>query len=242
MDKQENRLSTWLKNIYYVGTLGSLTFIMFQAFYAKNSVIESSEWEKAKMTIENIENFNKNIIDCVIPADYELADKLWADFSDPEKFHLSEPLRNAYILEFNDSYEASKNTIRALEVFNSFAYPIIMGYASEEASFQNSKYNFQIYSSFIMPYAFAEFSRIGFHAKVLYRLWRIRIEKMIIDDIILSESEIGMKYLLENKEYLIFYEEADFSISSLKEHSKKLDKRLKAMYKEIEIVRKNSLK
>ena len=59
------KFTAYLQNLYYAGTLISLFFIMAQVFYAKRTMKESSEWEKAKLTIDNVERFKeKNMPNC----------------------------------------------------------------------------------------------------------------------------------------------------------------------------------
>ena len=57
--QKRNKRKNWMQNIYYIGTLASLIFIMAQAYYARRSILQSSEWEKAKITIENIAQFKE---------------------------------------------------------------------------------------------------------------------------------------------------------------------------------------
>lgn len=47
--QESSRWTNWIKNVYYVGTLVSLIFIMAQAIYTRRSITQSSEWEKAKI-------------------------------------------------------------------------------------------------------------------------------------------------------------------------------------------------
>ena len=91
--QKRNRRTNWLQNIYYIGTLASLIFIMAQAYYARRSMIQSSEWEKAKITIENIEKFKENANSFPISDIWLFGGELWPDFSTPEGYKLSDTLR-----------------------------------------------------------------------------------------------------------------------------------------------------
>ena len=105
-----------------------------------------------------------------------------------------------------------------------------------------------------MPQAFHTFKEIGLHAKLLYRLWRIRYEIMVVDNYIAVAVESKLneepserlqkheKKLRERIDHLLYYEETDISLASLQKYRKILDKKLSEMQKEIEVFRKNSLK
>jgi hypothetical protein len=47
----------WLASLSYIGVLITLFLIVVQIFYAKQTMVEANEWEKAKVTMENIERF-----------------------------------------------------------------------------------------------------------------------------------------------------------------------------------------
>jgi hypothetical protein len=126
-----------------------------------------------------------------------------------------------------------------IEILDAFAYPIIMGYASETGSYQNVMRLYHWYSNFIMPDAFQIFPNMGIHAKLLYRLWRIRDEQMVVD-IALKHADYDR--LMERKDHMLCYEETDITEASLKKYRKTLDKKLNEMQKEIEVFRKNSMK
>ena len=231
-----------MQNIYQLGTLASLIFIMAQAYYARRSILQSSEWEKAKITIENIERFKENMTGSTISKIERLGDKLWPDFSNPEKWELSDTLRVAYFSLFDSGTEAIYELIRTLEIMDDFAYPIIMGYASEIGSFRTSFRQYYPYSNFIMPHAFRVYKDLGVHAKLLYRLWRIRAEIIIIDRILpIYDNDVHDEFI-EERDKLLCYEGTDITEASLKKYRKKLEKKLKEMQKEIEVFRKNSLK
>jgi len=60
-NKQKKGRKGWLSNLYRICTLLTLLFIMAQAYFARRSMIQSSEWEKAKVTIENTANFKEKL-------------------------------------------------------------------------------------------------------------------------------------------------------------------------------------
>jgi hypothetical protein len=172
-----------------------------------------------------------------------LGDDLWADFSTPEGWQLSDPLRTAYFSFFENETDAKDESIRLLEVMDAFAYLIIMGYASEKGSFQSVIRYYYTYGNFIMPHIFRYHENIGIHATLLYRLWRIRYELIIVGDIIpLMEKNAKYKWFMSRIDHLLCYEGAEITEASLKAYRKKLEKKLKEMQKEIEVFRKNSLK
>jgi hypothetical protein len=117
-----------------------------------------------------------------------------------------------------------------------------MGYASEEGSYQNALRHYYSCSIFIMPGAFLDYKLLGLHAKLLYRLWKIKAEIMFIDNAIEKNNDLFYRMIIERKEHLLYYEETDFSEASLIKYRKKLEKKLKEMQKEIEVFRENSLK
>ena len=237
MKKKSNK---WLENTYYVGMLASILFIVGQAFYTRRSMIQSSEWEKAKVTIENIERFKENLKGSPLDSVWMLGDKIWADFSTRKGWDLSDTLRVIYFsLYDNDEKKTFDECVKMIEVLDAFAYPIIMGYASEFGSYQNVARQFHTYGNFVIPIAFRGTPNIGFHAKLLYRLWRIRFEVMVIDNFLNSDK---YDLLMERKDHLLYYEETDFTEASLKKYKKKLEGKLSEIQKEIEVFRKNSLK
>jgi len=215
------------------------------AYYARRSIIQSSEWEKAKMTIENIDRFKENLKNSPMPKDmtwWILGDNVWADFSTPQGYQLSDTLRFAFASLFNyDLVKINNEYIQMIEIMDAFAYPIIMGYASEEGSFQSVARQYYSYSNFIMPEAFHTFRNIGVHAKLLYRLWRIRYEILMVDNSINSD-EMRDIFIRKRVDHLLCYEGTDITEASLKEYRKKLDGKLKDMQKEIKVFRENSLK
>jgi hypothetical protein len=244
----KGKISNWLQNIYHIGMLVSIIFIMVQAYYARSSMIRTSEWEKAKMTIENIERFKENVKSFPIYDIWFLGDNFWADASTPEGYKLADTLRSTYYLLFESRTDATNEMIRMVEVMDAFAFPIIMGYASEEVSYQSVIRQYSTYSNFIMPSAFKVFQNIGANAKLLYKLWRIRLEILIIDtyitEYVSTQDSDVFNPLRERFDHMLCFEgtKEDISETSLKAYRKKLGKKLKEMQKEIAVFRKNSLK
>ena len=237
----KGKFSNWLQNVYHIGMLVSLVFILAQVYYARSSMVQTSEWEKAKMTIENIERFREALSISPLSKNdiWQLGDELWADFSTQEGFDQTDTLRTVFWSLYDNEGDAINEIIRMIEVMDDFAYPIIMGYASETGSYQSAMRQYHTYGNFIMPTAFHGTPLIGLHAKLLYRLWRIRNEILSIDNAINNNN---FNWLMKRQDRLFCYEETDFSIASLKAYRKKLDGKLKEMQKEIEVFRKNSLK
>ena len=247
----KGRFSSWLQNVYHIGMLVSLVFILAQVYYARSSMVQTSEWEKAKITIENIERFKEGLSNSLLSKNnvWVLGDGQWADISTPKGYEQTDTLRVVYLSLLDNQYVAyQEEVIQMIEVMDAFAYPIIMGYASETGSYQSVMRQYYTYGNFILSAAFYEFTLIGLHAKLLYKLWRIRFEQDSIDRFIdkhiatVSEHvDLSDRKGIE-KDHLLYYEETDFSIASLKAYRKKLDGKLKEVQKEIEVFRKNSLK
>ncbi len=248
--KWYTKVSVILPNLYYVGTLVSLIFILGQVFYAKRSIVESGEWEKAKMTIENIERFKLELNKSPLAATevWMHGDRLFPDFSTPVGWNSSQAdtLRLIYWSLFEDGIKnneevrkgAKEELERMIDVMNSFAYPIIMGYASEMGSYQNVARQYYTYGAFIMPVAFNGYPNIGFHAKLLYRLWRVRFELLVVNSCLISKD---FKFIEKKLGNMLCFEETEVSEATLKKYRKKLDGELKKMQKEIEEFRKISL-
>ena len=243
-DKQKrNRRKNWMQNIYQLGTLASLIFIMVQAYYARRSNLQSSEWEKAKITIQNIEQFKESLISSPLSKEevWIKGDGLWADLSTPEGWQLSDTLRKIYLSLFDNETDAREEFYRMVEIMDAYAYPIIMGYASEIGSLQSTMRQYYTCGNLIMSELFHNYKLIGIHAKLLYRLWRIRVEILAVDNIIIS-GDSGFDEIRERKDHLLCYEETDVSEALLKAYRKKLEKKLKEMQKVIEVFRKNNLR
>jgi len=231
-----------MQNMLSIGTLISLIFIMLQVYYARRSALQSSEWEKAKMTIENIEHFKKDMSISPLSKNnvWLLGDGLWADASNPEKIQLFDTLVVVYRSLFDGNTDLFDETIRMTEAMDAFAYPIIMGYASETASYQSVMRQYYTYSNFVMPFSFHQTPNIGLYAKLLYRLWRIKYEIMVVNSCINRDD---VRDIIRNRvDHLLCYEGTDFSEASLKQYRKKLEGKLKDMQKEIKVFRENSLK
>ncbi|MDR0231268.1 MAG: hypothetical protein LBI82_04030 [Dysgonamonadaceae bacterium] len=229
------KLGAWLPNLSYIGVLITLFIIMIQVFYARRSMVETSEWEKAKMTIENIERFKNNLTKTKIykAGILTLGDGDKPDYSTKEGQEYADTLYVVYQSLFSNQQEMLNDLIETLDIMNTFAYPIIMGYASEIGSFQSAIREYYWLSNFIMPYAYENIP-IGHHAKLLYRLWRVRGEQFFID-------RHGVEFLERNK-YLLFSPGDEITEETLRQYEKKLNKELKKRQKEIEVFRKNSLK
>ena len=231
-----SKLNVWLPNLYYVGTLITLFFIMAQVFYAKQTVVKSSEWEKAKMTIDNIERFKERISE--LPPEgknSELAKfttELWPDFTTEKGRMMADTIINTYnLLYHGDWQKIAEDAIQLLTIMDAFAYPIIMGYASEMGSFQNVNFLYHSLGNIVIPVVLNE--PLGIHAKLLYRLWRVRIEQTYLKN--------NVNYLTANVDRMLCFEETEITPASLKRYEKKLEKELKKIQKEIEEFRKSNL-
>ncbi len=247
------RINVWLPNLYYVGMLVSLIFIMAQVFYAKRSMVESSEWEKAKMTIENIERFKLEMSKSPLASTHvwTRADMILPDFSTSEGRSSSQAdtLRLLYWSLFEDSIKSNEEVKREfagelermIDAMNAFAYPIVMGYASEMGSYQNVLKQYYMYGSFIMPFAFELYPNTGFHAKLLYKLWRIRYELMVVDKTLEIPGKESFEKMEKNIDNMLFFEGTEITETSLKKYKKKLNRELKKMQREIEEFRKINL-
>ena len=236
-----------LQNLYYIGTLVTLCIILAQVFYAKRAMTESSEWEKAKMTIENIERFKKNMTEVKLYEAEVLnlgGDRRWPDFSTAEGRKSADTLLVAYYSLFPNHHEMRIDFHKTLDVLDVFAYPIIMGYANEVGAYQSVIREYYSLSNFIMPNAFD--LPIGHHAKLLYRLWRIRsehefyFERLDINN--LSTEELKSMNEPEKIKTMLCFDGTEITPDALKKYEKKLTKELKKVQKEIEIFRKNSSK
>ena len=213
---------------------------MAQAYFARRSMIQSSEWEKAKMTIENITRFKENLKETALHGrtqTFWLAGRPWPDLTTPEGFAYSDTLRIVYLSIFEDHTNFFEDFEKTFSILDDFAYPIIMGYASEMGSFKSVIKEYYTYGNFILPLAFHEsgYKHMGYHAKLLYRLWRVRVEI----DMLPSWS---IEYISENRNNLLCFGGTEVTPTSLRQYEKKLDKELKKIQKEIEVFRKSSLK
>lgn len=244
-DKQKKswgaKITRWLPNLYYIGTLVSLCFILAQVYYAKHSIIESSEWEKAKITIENVTKFQDELNKSPLSDEdvLSLGDKPYPDFSTKEGWEATDTLRVIYEQLFNYQVEMRKDFYQLLYVFEAFAYPIIMGYANEEGSFQMTIKQYYAYGSFIMPYLFHHYPNMGHHAKLLFSLWRIKSEIMFIDELMKQDQQtidIRMEYV-----HFLCFEEKKVSATALKRYRKTLEKKVKEKKHEIKEFRKQAM-
>ena len=242
--KQKKSITTWLLNLYYISTSLTLLFIMTQTFLARRATIQSNEWEKAKLTIENIEHFKEKLKETALYGKTEalsFADRLLPDFSTSKGWEASDTLRTIYWSLFESQTEAQADIEQTLAILDAFAYPIIMGYANEFGTFQSVPREFHIYSNYIMPYAFNIYVHIGHHAKLLHRLWRVRTELLFLKNPRVGENQI-VEFFSENINNLLCFEEAEFTSVSIKQYEKKLEQELIKIQKEIEVFRKSSMK
>lgn len=246
------KISSILPNLYYIGTLISLIIILAQVFYAKRSIVESSEWEKAKMTIENIERFKVEINKSPLATNnvWTFGDRFNPDFSVSEGWSSSraDTLLIVFASLYKDETKSPKTVNRELQTeieriideMDAFAYPIIMGYANEVGSSRSILRQYYSYGSFVMPIAFSQYKHIGVHAKLLYKLWRIRYEQEIINGVLLSLDKNRMNSLIPEKDSFLFFEENEITESSLRRYVKILDKEINKMKKEIDNFRKQN--
>jgi len=248
---QKKKPKAWLSNLYHIGTLLTLFFIMAQVFLARNSMKQSSEWEKAKTTIENIERFRENLTHTILYdkiEELDFSNRLWPDFTTSAGLHTSDTLRHIYYNLFDDEYLLRKDFDYTLSVMDAFAYPIIMGYANELVSYQSVGEEYYTYGNYMMPLAFSSGRQKGQNAKLLYRLWRVRSEQEIFKEVdkkivgVVISIEDVIDYLRNNMKYLLCFEGTEVTPTSLKQYEKKLEKELKKIQKEIEDYRKSSLK
>jgi len=237
--KQKAKFSVWLANLSYIGVLITLILIVVQVYYAKQTMIESNEWEKAKVTIENIERFKEKLKETALYGRLDIlavADRGYPDFTTDEGFHSADTLRKIYFSLFEGNrLKMYEDFLYTLDVLDAFAYPIIMGYASETGSYQSVRREFGWFSNFIMPDAFQNFKPIGLYAKLLHRLWRVKSELLII-------PKQNIEKLKTNNIFLLYFEGTEVTPATIKQYEKKLEKELKKIQKEIEEFRKNSLK
>jgi hypothetical protein len=209
--------------------------------------VQSSDWEKARMTIENIERFKEGMNRSPLSKNevWILGDKTWPDISTSEGWQLTDTLRKVYWKLFDNQSNADDERIRLIEVMDTFAYPIIMGYASEEISFLSGMRQFYTYGNFVLPDVFRKNLFIGVHAKLLYKFWWMKMEIWIVDKCIENDwkyDEMKQNPFMSGADLIFNYEEPDFSKASLMKHRKKLEGKLKEVQKEIENYRKKSLK
>ncbi|NDV57562.1 hypothetical protein [Bacteroides sp. 519] len=241
-------VNVWLPNLYYVGTLISLFFIMAQVFYAKQTMVQTNEWEKAKITIENIERLQKNLSTTLLYEHPEAlqfaASRIWPDLSNRKNKAIGDTLRNLYLSFFEEQNEAHKNTLieedlkKAVFALDAFAYPIIMGYANELGSYQNVFYDYISYGNYIMFVVFNYSSgNMGPNAKLLYRLWRIRSEQELMKRDNIDANDINA---MGGVKYLLCFDESEFNPVTKKRYQKKLQKELKKVQKEIEQFRQSA--
>ena len=236
-----DKFNLWLANLSYAAVLITLILIMVQVYYAKQTMVEANEWEKAKVTIENIERFKENLSKTALYGKTEalwFAGRQWPDMTTSQGFELSDTLRIIY-WSLCDSNQL-KMTIdfeKTLAILDAFAYPIIMGYASETGSYQSVIKEYYTYGNYILPIAFHEpgYKYMGNYAKLLYRLWRVKSELQFL-------ASMDIEFVTKNINNMLCFEGTEITPVSLKQYEKKLEKELKKIQKEIEVFRENSLK
>jgi len=162
------------------------------------------------------------------------SDTLWPDFTTPVGYIASDTLRKIYHSFFEDSNQAIDDYEKTLTILNTFAYPVIMGYASETGSMHNAILEYYTYSNYIMPDAFHKYKNIRHCAKLLYRLWRVKAELIFLPN-------WDIEKVKKNRNILLLFDETEVTTSSLKRYEKKLEKELKKIQKEIVKFRKSSL-
>jgi hypothetical protein len=238
-NKPKKTKSQWLKILYYTGTLLSLCFTMAQVFLARRSMIQASEWEKAKLTIENVERFKENLKETMLyrnPDALFFADRRFPDFTTSDGYQSTDTLRKIYFSLFDgDERKAIEDYFFTLAIMDAFAYPIIMGYASETGSFRSVIREYSWYGNYIMPAAFHNFKPIGHHAKLLNRLWRVKGEMYFLPN-------WDSTFISKNINNLLGFEDTIVTPATIKQYEKKLEKDLKKIEKEIDAFRKSSLK
>jgi len=240
-----NNVKVWLPNLYYICTSITLIFIMAQAFFARRANIEASEWEKAKVTIDNIERFKENLKETALYDNQELlsfSDQLWSDFTTHESWLKSEILKTTYLSFFDYDFQKSRTDFeKSLAIFDAFAYPIVMGYASEMGSFQSVMFEFFSYGNYIIFMLYDTGKDDRNHIRLLYRLWRVRYEQILFKIPNIDENQL-IEIFQKNKIKLLCFEGEDVTPATIKQYEKKLEKELKKIQKEIKVFRKSSLK
>ena len=246
--KQIKRIEKWLPNIYYISASLSLLFIVAQVFLARRAMIQSSEWEKSRLTIENIEHFKEKLKETALYGKTDVliyADRLWPDFTTSEGRNASLNLREIYRSIFaGDELKTREDVEKSLAILNAFAYPIIMGYANEIGSYQSVSYEYNTYNNIIMRIVFEGYPKIGHHAKLLHRLWRVRHELSVVEAILTMDfnNNSNVAEVKENINNMLCFEGTEITHDSFRQYGKKLEKKLKKIQKEIEVFRKSSLK
>ena len=237
----------WLTYVYNIGTLLTLFIIMAQVIIARRAMVQSSEWEKAKVTIENIKWFKENISKSALYDKTDLlvlSEGLLPDLSTPEGREASDTLRRIYLSLFDgDSNKWREDFDKTIGILNDFAYPIIMGYASEFGSYESVWRDFNRYGNYVIAGAFRNMFLPYTHVRLLYRLWRVKTEQIYISHLISMNFEGAMPIeKLGGGITLSYYEGTEVTLASVKQYEKKLQKELKQIQKEIEEFRKSSMK
>ena len=243
-NKQEKSRKELLSNLVSICTLMTLLLIMAQVYFARHAIVQSSKWENAKLTIENIEHFSEKLKETALYDQVEakfLSDNLWPDFTKSENYELSDTLRKVYNSLFDDRLKRKDDIDNTLRILDAFAYPIIIGYASEMGSFQSAASgDFYIFCNYIMPFTY-NYHLSGINARLLYRLWRVRFEQSWVRRIDIGDEDLLKNYTNDIKNMLCF-EGTEVTPDALKQYEKKLEKELEKIQKEINEFRKIRLK
>ncbi len=236
-----------LQSFYYAGTLITLVLIAVQAFYAKRTVTQSSQWEKAKVTIENIDRFKSYMVSTSMgdAAKWQKADGIWPDFETERGRRVyEETLAPVYVSLFGFADTVAMNDVgmlsehlRLVDAMDAFAYPIIMGYANEWETFQIALREMMLSGNLAIPQVIYSTPNVGLYARRLYKLWRIKIEIQSIDAYISSGHPESFSV-----DRAFCYEGTEVTEASLNKYRRKIEKMLKETQKEIKEFRKNNLK
>ena len=181
-----------------------------------------------------------------------LAGRQWPDFTTTKGYELSDTLRKRYESLFEgNGYKLAEDFEKTLAILDAFAYPIIMGYASEIGSMVSVPKEFVTYGNYIIPRAFHHggYALMGSNAKLLHRLWRVRGELGIIKlvshsqiEVVLEKQRLDFNPTGEITDFMLCFEGTEITPATLKQYEKKLEKELKKIEKEIKEFRKMSLK
>ncbi len=236
-----------LQSFYYAGTLITLVLIAVQAFYAKRTVTQSGQWEKAKVTIENIDRFKSYMASTTMgdAGKWLKANGVWPDFETYRgRQAYNETLAPVYVSLFGFADTVTMSDVRMLsehlrlvDAMDAFAYPIIMGYANEWESFQIASREMMLSGNLAIPQVIYSTPNVGHYARRLYKLWRIRFEIINIDEWIVSGNPE-----LFPVDRAFCYEGTEVTEASLKKYRRKIERMLKETQKEIKEFRKNNLK
>ena len=161
------------------------------------------------------------------------------DMATPKGYELTDTLRIIYFSLFDDKDKAFEDFEKSLAILDAFAYPIIMGYASETGSFQSVIKEYYTYGNYILPSTFQNsgYKYMGNYAKLLYRLWRVKSELMTVFNMNIEDLKKNI-----NTVNLLCFDGTEITPASIEKYHKKLEEELKKIQNEIEVFRKNNLK